>query len=65
MATLLRGGTGSFEDYSVYLNLFNSDKLMFKLILISLMGVKSGENFSPLFLKINNENIKTNDFHSN
>jgi hypothetical protein len=63
MANIIRGGTGSFEDYSVYLNLFNSDKLMFKLILISLMGVKSGENFQ-IHLKIN-ENIKTNDFHSN
>jgi hypothetical protein len=31
------------------------------------MGVKSGENFQIHFtLKINNENIKTNDdFHSN
>jgi hypothetical protein len=39
---------------------------MFKLILISLMGVKSGEIFQTIcFLKINNENIKTNDFHSN
>jgi hypothetical protein len=45
MANIIKRVVLVYLKIVCHLNLFNSDKLMFKLILISLMGVKSGENF--------------------
>lgn len=60
---LLKDLDNSFQDNSIYLSLFSSDKLMFKLILMSLIGSKVGENFSNSFAtKSSKINLNSNNF---
>jgi hypothetical protein len=55
------------EDYSAFLSLFNSDKIMLKMILMSLIGGKLGESFtiSSNFKTIQqyHNSAKKNDLH--
>jgi len=44
--SMLKDFTTSINQYSTYLSLFNSDKLVLKLILMSLISGKLGENFA-------------------
>ena len=44
--TMLKDFTTPLNQYSTYLSLFNSDKLVLKLILMSLISGKLGENFA-------------------